>query len=315
MSAFLDETVLSVHHWTDRLFSFTTTRDQALRFSNGHFTMIGLRQDNGTVTGFYRMSDGRFAAVSGKASGTDLDFSYDESGVKGTAHIEMEPDGSAFAGTWEAEDGNKGEWTGARIEAKPGRLWLVVLEAGWQESLDEREYAFGTMLGTYFARAQNVECRHRFFDDAESLKRACSEIPFLPEPVVVAIASHGSEEGIVAGGQTIDAEALADCFARADNVILLHFSACLAMAGSLPADIAERLPPGISFPMSGYSTSVDWGASAAAEFLYLDLVLARGMEPADAAGMLVKLLPVAGDRGPAGSPFAPLGFRLIPAKK
>ncbi len=47
MSAFLEETVLSVHHWTDRLFSFTTTRDTALRFSNGHFTMIGLRQENG----------------------------------------------------------------------------------------------------------------------------------------------------------------------------------------------------------------------------------------------------------------------------
>jgi ferredoxin--NADP+ reductase len=43
MSAFLEEKVLSVHHWTDRLFSFTTTRDPALRFSNGHFTMIGLR--------------------------------------------------------------------------------------------------------------------------------------------------------------------------------------------------------------------------------------------------------------------------------
>ena len=43
MAAFHEETVLSVHHWTDRLFSFTTTRDQALRFSNGHFTMIGLR--------------------------------------------------------------------------------------------------------------------------------------------------------------------------------------------------------------------------------------------------------------------------------
>ena len=39
------ETVLSVHHWTDRLFSFTTTRDPALRFSNGHFTMIGLMVD------------------------------------------------------------------------------------------------------------------------------------------------------------------------------------------------------------------------------------------------------------------------------
>jgi ferredoxin--NADP+ reductase len=46
MSAFLEATVLSVHHWTDRLFSFTTTRDQALRFSNGHFTMIGLMSNN-----------------------------------------------------------------------------------------------------------------------------------------------------------------------------------------------------------------------------------------------------------------------------
>ncbi len=45
MSAFLEETVLSVHHWTDKLFSFTTTRDTSLRFSNGHFTMIGLRVD------------------------------------------------------------------------------------------------------------------------------------------------------------------------------------------------------------------------------------------------------------------------------
>ena len=43
MSAFLEERVLSVHHWTDRLFTFTTTRDPSLRFSNGHFTMIGLR--------------------------------------------------------------------------------------------------------------------------------------------------------------------------------------------------------------------------------------------------------------------------------
>lgn len=47
MAAFNEETVLSVHHWTDRLFSFTTTRSESLRFSNGHFTMIGLRKDDG----------------------------------------------------------------------------------------------------------------------------------------------------------------------------------------------------------------------------------------------------------------------------
>ena len=47
MSAFNEERVLAVHHWTDRLFSFTTTRDASLRFSNGHFTMIGLRKEDG----------------------------------------------------------------------------------------------------------------------------------------------------------------------------------------------------------------------------------------------------------------------------
>lgn len=46
MSAFAEEKVLDVHHWTDRLFTFKTTRDPTLRFSNGHFTMIGLRVDN-----------------------------------------------------------------------------------------------------------------------------------------------------------------------------------------------------------------------------------------------------------------------------
>ncbi len=47
MAAFDEERVLSVHHWTDRLFSFTTTRNPGLRFLNGQFTMIGLRLENG----------------------------------------------------------------------------------------------------------------------------------------------------------------------------------------------------------------------------------------------------------------------------
>jgi ferredoxin--NADP+ reductase len=42
MSNFNQETVLSVHHWTDRLFSFKTTRNPAFRFQNGQFTMMGL---------------------------------------------------------------------------------------------------------------------------------------------------------------------------------------------------------------------------------------------------------------------------------
>ena len=42
MSAFQIETVVDVRHWTDRLFSFTTTRDPSFRFASGQFVMIGL---------------------------------------------------------------------------------------------------------------------------------------------------------------------------------------------------------------------------------------------------------------------------------
>lgn len=42
MTTIATETVTSVRHWTDTLFSFTTTRDPGFRFKNGHFVMIGL---------------------------------------------------------------------------------------------------------------------------------------------------------------------------------------------------------------------------------------------------------------------------------
>lgn len=45
MSAFNTERIISVHHWTDTLFSFTATRDSGFRFVNGQFTMIGLPVD------------------------------------------------------------------------------------------------------------------------------------------------------------------------------------------------------------------------------------------------------------------------------
>ncbi|WP_086933751.1 ferredoxin--NADP reductase [Agarilytica rhodophyticola] len=47
MSSLLRERVLDVHHWTDTLFSFTTTRNPGFRFRNGHFTMMGLEKEDG----------------------------------------------------------------------------------------------------------------------------------------------------------------------------------------------------------------------------------------------------------------------------
>ena len=56
MSAFNTETVLDVHHWTDTLFSFRTTRDPAFRFLSGQFTMIGLPVDGKPVMRAYSMA-------------------------------------------------------------------------------------------------------------------------------------------------------------------------------------------------------------------------------------------------------------------
>ena len=41
------QTVLSVRHWTDRLFSFRCARPQSLRFRSGEFVMLGLMDDRG----------------------------------------------------------------------------------------------------------------------------------------------------------------------------------------------------------------------------------------------------------------------------
>jgi ferredoxin--NADP+ reductase len=56
MSAFQKETVLSVRHWTESLFSFTATRDPGFRFQNGQFAMIGLEVDGRPLMRAYRMA-------------------------------------------------------------------------------------------------------------------------------------------------------------------------------------------------------------------------------------------------------------------
>jgi len=44
LAAISTERVLAVRHWTEKQFSFSTTRDPSLRFENGQFLMLGLAQ-------------------------------------------------------------------------------------------------------------------------------------------------------------------------------------------------------------------------------------------------------------------------------
>ena len=56
MSKYNEEQVLSVHHWTDTLFSFRTTRDPSFRFRNGEFTMIGIEVEGRPLLRAYSMA-------------------------------------------------------------------------------------------------------------------------------------------------------------------------------------------------------------------------------------------------------------------
>lgn len=55
-AAFNRETVLGVHHYTDSLFRFETTRDPHFRFENGQFAMIGLEVDGKPLVRAYSMA-------------------------------------------------------------------------------------------------------------------------------------------------------------------------------------------------------------------------------------------------------------------
>jgi len=55
MATLMRETVTSVVHWTERLFSFRTTRASGFRFKNGYFTMIGLESDGKPLLRAYSM--------------------------------------------------------------------------------------------------------------------------------------------------------------------------------------------------------------------------------------------------------------------
>ena len=60
MSNFNQESVVSVHHWTDRLFSFKATRNPAFRFRSGQFTMIGLEVEGRPLVRAYSLASANY---------------------------------------------------------------------------------------------------------------------------------------------------------------------------------------------------------------------------------------------------------------
>lgn len=245
----------------------------------------------------------------GVLEGSDRDgrlaFRYEEKRDAGEGWFALAEDGT-FAGQWRS--GARGQWRpwgGRRSEIAPGITWLVVLEAYWQRSLADPEYSFGTMLREVFARQPKVRVRHRYFHDSDSLLHWCDEVRYLAEPVILAIASHGHPGGLTVRGEIVDTRRVLRSLRGAPNLQLLHFSSCL-----VGADGRNALR-GLPWPVSGYTTNVDWNASAILEFTYFDLMLNRGLAPAKAAAALPRLVPYSRDLAPRGSAYRAAGFRFF----
>jgi hypothetical protein len=266
--------------------------------------------DGGTVTGFYEMQGP--ASIEGQEDGGAMSFIYREPAVAGQGTFTLSDDGFAFSGQWRPDGQEQWQpWEGSRLLPAPGQAWLVVLEAHWQLYLQEREYSFGEMLDAFFARNPRVSVRHRFFSDGEGLRKWARGLMYIPEPVVLVVAAHGTEEGLRAGGPPIGADALVESVRYADTIMLTHFSSCLMMNQRLENDMAAGLRALNRFPVSGYTTPVNWAASAIIEFTYLNYIFEQGLPPGAAAEEVLRSLKFAGDKVHDGSPFPAAGFQIM----
>jgi hypothetical protein len=274
------------------------------------FGLMRLSQQHDRIVGFYEGAGS--STIEGQVKDNQLVFRYQEPRDHGQGRFELADDGLRFAGEWRpsTEEDWRG-WRGRRVLPRPGQTWLVVLEAPWQRFLSDPEYSFGNMLREFFARVEHVEVRHRFFINEAGLQQCCRDLMYLSGPIVLVLATHGLPHGIPVGGSTVEVRKVVESLRYAGDVRLMHFSACLLLQDPALVGSLRALSTSARLAMSGYSTSVNWAASAIIEFTYLEMILNRGMTPAEASAQVIKLLPFAGAEGVPEGAFPPAGFQLI----
>lgn len=255
-----------------------------------------LMERGSEVRGTYAWAGG--SVIHGTCEGRSFTFSYEEpDGASGTGVFTLSDDDESFAGTWRAADGTGGEWTGTRGDVDPERIWLIVLEANWEDSLETQEYSYGEMLASFFRRTPDVQVRRRTVSDLADLRRWCAEVAYLEGPVVLYISSHGTSEGLELGGEFVGAQEVADAVRLAGPVRLVHFGSCMVMGGSLPRLVSAPGEDHDSVPVSGYRESADWSQSAVIDFAYLSLVLEEGLTAWDAAARTTRSIEFARSNG------------------
>lgn len=273
--------------------------EEAADYSGTWETTYGtlvLFQENGSVSGYYTL--GGYSTIRGGVEDDGrLVFTYAERSASGEGWFLLSDEGNRITGKWRPDGvGTWYDWEGYRAGCgMTSASWLVVLESEWQSSIGEGEYSFGEMLASWFARTPGVEVRHRFIHDGDDLVQFCLESSGLPGDLYLVIASHGTAAGIDLASGTVSLRDFLKAVEPCRNLAMVHFSCCEVMAGDLPRaiiDSRESWPSG--FLVSGYTESVDWGASGVIEIFYLNQMLENGLEPPEAAASVIDDIGFAG---------------------
>jgi hypothetical protein len=273
------------------------------------FGLMRLMAAGDGVIGCYQY--GGLSELTGSVQDGAFRFTYTEPGrTNGSGEFRLSADGRTFSGTWKTADGgNGGQWQGERVPPVAGRSWLVVMEAHWEQGLQEPEYSYGDMLRQFFTRVPGVSMRHRFFDEEEDFAAWCAELPYLNEPTVFYVSSHGTEDGITVGKHVLSGEFIGRQLRYAPEVKAVHLGACLTMAGGVPE--ALRKACGRPVPVSGFTKVADWAGSAVIDFSYLDLVLSRGIAPGEAVRQVRRSVTFAGEEELADVAIRPAGLKIV----
>ncbi|MEM7315486.1 MAG: hypothetical protein AAF497_20275 [Planctomycetota bacterium] len=275
-----------------------------------------LGKTNDDISGNY-LFNGQEGQLSGQLKGKRFIFRYVDKETEGAGWFELSDDKQRLNGKWRTDgDATWRNWKATRTVAQPNRIWLMILEADWETSLGESEYAFADMLESYFKMpsAKHLDVRKRSFHDQKDLVKFCRRVKYLPGPVVLLISTHGTAKGITVGGETIGPKALARSLQGTDNLRLLHLSGCSMMSSNFPELVYNELPAA-KFPISGYKTSVAWDASAIGDFTYLSMLLIHGLEPSEAVEQAIRLSPYLGDQRIPGAKYQALGLAIRNAPK
>jgi hypothetical protein len=166
-------------------------------------------------------------------------------------------------------------------------------------------------LREFFARISEVQVRHRFFSNEAGLQKCLRDLLYIAEPIVLVLAAHAGPEGVHVDGQTITVPTLLESLTPVRNLLLLHFSACSLMKDPAVVELFRSFSTASNTAVSGYTTNVNWAASAIIEFTFLEMILGQGRPPEEAAAQLLKLLPFAGEEDVAEGAFPAAGFGIV----